>query len=141
MKNFCLLVVCCFVAGALLAHIKTAQAVDPFKKEFEAKYVKKDPGTEEEKALAAAVQKAKCNVCHVGTNRKNRNEYGKALDTFLDRKTDLKNKAKIQDALDKVAEMRSNPNDANSPTFGDLIKQGKLPGGEEPAQAAATGGP
>ena len=35
------------------------------------------------------------------------------------------------------AEMKSDPNDAASPTFGELIKQGKLPGGEDNAQAAA----
>ena len=139
MKNIGLLVLCGFIAGALLGQIESARAVDPFKKEFEAKYVKKDPATPEEQALAAAVQKAKCNVCHVGTNKKKRNAYGDALDAYLDRKTDLKNKAKIQEALDKVAGEKSKPGDPNSPTFGDLIKQGKLPGGEEEAQAAATG--
>lgn len=137
MKNFCLLVLCGVTVGTLLAHVETARAVDPFKKEFEAKYVKENPATPEEMAFAAAVKKAKCNVCHVGTKKKDRNAYGDALDALLDRKADLKNKPKIQEALDKVAEMKSDANDPASPTFGDLIKQGKLPGGEDDAQAKA----
>ena len=128
MKNFCLLVLCGFVAGTLFGRVEPARAVDAFKKEFEAKYVKKDGGTDEEKALAAAVSKAKCNVCHVGTKKKDRNDYGKALDTLLDKKD--KDSSKIQEALDKVSEMKSKSDDAASPTFGELIKQGKLPGGE-----------
>jgi hypothetical protein len=137
MKNFCLLCLFGFVAGALLAQVDTAHAIDPFKKEFEAKYVKAEPGTPEEMALTAAVKKAKCNVCHVGVKKKDKNAYGLALDALLDKKADAKDKAKIQESLDKVAEMKSDPNDAASPTFGELIKQGKLPGGEDTAQAAA----
>jgi hypothetical protein len=138
MKNACLLALVGFAAGTLLARLPLATAVEPFKKEFEAKYVKKDATTDAEKNLAAAAEKAKCNVCHVGKSKKNRNEYGKALGTLLTKK-DGKNTEKIQDALDKVAAMKSNPKDDSSPTFGDLIKEGKLPGGEEPAAAATTG--
>ena len=137
MKNLCLLLVCGFVVCTLLARIESAHAIDPFKKEFEAKYVKADPSTPEEKSLAAAVKQAKCNVCHVGTKKKDRNAYGDALDGLLDKKADIKNKAKIQDALDKVADMKSKKDDPNSPTFGELIKQGKLPGGEDATQSAA----
>jgi hypothetical protein len=136
MKNYCLLMVCGLAVGTLLAGVESARAVAPFKKEFEAKYVKTDPATPEEKALAAAVAQAKCNVCHVGTKKKDRNAYGEALNVLLDKKTDMKDTAKIQAALDKVAGMKSNPDDPNSPTFGELISQGKLPGGEETAQAA-----
>jgi hypothetical protein len=138
MKNFCLLLLCGFVAGTLLARLETAYAIAPFKKEFDDKYVKKDPTTPEEKALAAAVAEAKCNVCHVGKNKKDRNAYGEALNKLLDKKADMKDKAKIQAALDTVASEKSKADDPNSPTFGELIPQGKLPGGEEPAQAAAN---
>jgi hypothetical protein len=138
MKNICLLLLCGFVAGTLLARLETAYAIAPFKKEFDDKYVKKDPATPEEKALAAAVAEAKCNVCHVGKNKKDRNAYGEALNKLLDKKADMKDKAKIQAALDTVANEKSKADDPNSPTFGELIQQGKLPGGEEPAQAAAN---
>ncbi len=138
MKNFCLLLLCGFIAGTLLARIESAHAIAPFNKEFKAKYVKKDPTTSEETALAAAVKKTKCNVCHVGKKKKDRNAYGKALSELLDRKKDKKDKAKIQEALAKVAAMKSNPDDPSSLTFGELLDQGKLPcDEEETAQAAA----
>jgi len=136
MKNLCLLTLCGFLAGSLLAQIQPVLGVEAFKKEFINKYVKKDSDVPAEKALAEAVAKANCNVCHVGKNKKSRNEYGKALDELLDKKTDIKNAKKIQDALDQVSGKKSNANDARSPTFGELIKQGKLPGGEEPATAS-----
>ncbi len=117
------------IASSLI--VAPGYGIDAFKKEFDAKYVKKDPASDAEKALAVSVNKVKCNVCHVGKNKKARNEYGKALDHLLDRKADAKNKAKIQAALDEVANMKSDPKDDKSPTFGELIEQGKLPGGEE----------
>ncbi len=137
MKNFCLLVLLGFVAGNVLAHVESAHAVPPFKKEFDAKYVKTEPATPEEEALAAAVKEAKCNVCHVGKKKKDKNAYGVALGKLLDKKKDAKDAAKIQDALDKVAAMKADPNNADSPTFGELIMQGKLPILDENTQAAA----
>ena len=137
MKNFCLLLLFGFAFGTLLAQIESAYAIAPFKKEFDSKYVKKEPTTPEETALAAAVKKAKCNVCHYGKKKKDRNAYGEALSELLDRKKDMRNKAKIQEALDKVAAMKSDPDDPSAPTFGDLIKAGKLPS-EEPATKTAA---
>jgi hypothetical protein len=136
MKNFCLLALFGVTVGVLSAHLDSAHAIDPFKKQFEAKYVKAEPGTPEEQALAAAVKQAKCNVCHVGVKKKDKNAYGIALGELLDKKTDAKDKAKIQEALEKVAGMKSNPDDAASPTFGELIGQGKLPVAQDSAQAA-----
>ncbi len=135
MKNVFLLALCGFVTGTLLARIEPAYGVDAFKKEFESKYVKKDAADGPEKELAEAVTKAKCNVCHVGMNKKTRNDYGKALAKLL-KKTDAKNTAKIQEMLEKVAGEKSSASDGSSPTFGELIKQGKLPGGASAAPAA-----
>ncbi|MBI3838144.1 MAG: hypothetical protein HY288_09465 [Planctomycetia bacterium] len=137
MKNLCLLALSCFV---VLAVVQSAHAIPAFNKEFENKYVKKESTNDSEKALAAAVAKVKCNVCHMGKTKKVRNEYGKALDELLDKKTDIKDIPKIQAALEKVAGMKSNPNDPSSPTFGELLEQGKLPGGEESAAPAASDG-
>ena len=120
------------VCGA--AWTSTAKAIPTFKKQFEAKYVKKEGGSAEEQALAGAVKKIKCNVCHVGKKKKDRNAYGQALSELLDKKEDKKNLEKIDAALDTVAEQNSDPNDENSPTFGELIAQGKLPAGEEEAK-------
>jgi hypothetical protein len=60
-------------------------------------------------------------------SKKLRNAYGQALDELLDREADADNKAKIDAALDKVAGMKCDPKDSKSGTFGDRIKQGKLP--------------
>lgn len=126
MKKAVLILVC----GALVFSLtlSTASAIPPFAAEFKARYVKENPETDEEKALAAAVEKVKCNVCHMGKEKKERNAYGKALDELLDKKEDAKNKEKIQEALEAVEEMKA---DEDGPTFGELIKEGKLPGGEE----------
>jgi hypothetical protein len=119
-----------FGGMAFAMALPSAHAIPPFSKEFVAMYVKEKPESTEEKALAAEVEKAKCNVCHVGKDKKTRNEYGKALDVLLDKKTDAKEVEKIKASLKKVESERSDPKDPKSPTFGELIKAGKLPGGE-----------
>jgi hypothetical protein len=98
-----------------------AFAIKQFADEFKAVYV------EEGTPLAAEVEKAKCNVCHMGKSKKDRNAYGQALAELLDKKEDKDNKDKIRQALETVAAKPSAG--AGSPTFGDLIKEGKLPGG------------
>ena len=132
MKTFALTVlVAAFVLGLSL---NAAHAIAPFKKEFDEKYVKKDSSDAKDQEFASAVKKANCLVCH-GKNaegkedKKVRNPYGQALDKLLDKKEDAKNKEKIQAALETVAKEKSNPDDPSSPTFGDLISSGKLPGG------------
>jgi len=104
-----------------------AKADNAYRVEFVAKYVKADSNDAKDKAFAAAVDKAKCAICHEGKIKKNRNDYGKALAELLNRKTDVDNKEKIQAALKKVESKRSDPKNEKSPTFGELIKAGKLP--------------
>ena len=119
------------VAGAMLwGSTPSALAVKAFSDQFRAKYVKEKPANDKEKAFAEAVTKAKCLVCHEGKSKKNRNRYGKQLAELLDKKTDKENVEKIQKALDRVAKMKSEPKKKDSPTFGELIAAGKLPGGE-----------
>ena len=118
--------VCALGLGlALLAGsaARPAFAIKQFADEFKAVYVKE--GT----PLAAAVESAKCNVCHKGASKKDRNVYGQALAERLDKKEDKDNKDKIRAALAEVAALPSVPGDASSPTFGALIGEGKLPGG------------
>ncbi|MFM8733846.1 MAG: hypothetical protein ACKOC8_01420 [Pirellulales bacterium] len=112
-------VVAVMVAGSA----RDAFAIKQFADEFKAMYVK--DGT----PLAAAVETAKCNVCHAGKSKKERNAYGNALAERLDKETDKKDVAKIQAALKEVAGLPSDPAKADSPTFGSLIEEGKLPGG------------
>jgi len=114
------------VALVVGASSRPAFAIKEFFDEFKAAYVKPDSGDAAEKALAAEVETAKCNVCHAGSSKKDRNSYGSALAELLDKKEDKKDTAKIRAALEKVAAL---PSGEGKPTFGELIKQGKLPGG------------
>jgi hypothetical protein len=127
MKRFLILAI---VAALSLAVAPRAFAIRPFKVQFEKRYVKKDSVDPKDVAFKELVQKAGCAVCHVGEERKNRNGYGGALDPLLDHEADKDDAAKIRAALEKVEGLRSDPKDLNSPTFGELIKQGKLPAGE-----------
>jgi hypothetical protein len=102
---------------------RDAFAIKQFADEFKAMYVK--PGT----PLAAAVETAKCNVCHAGSSKKERNAYGHALAERLDKKEDAKNVEKIKKALEEVAALSSDPSKPDAPTFGKLIEEGKLPAG------------
>jgi len=103
-----------------------AWAVKPFKDAFEAKYVKAESGKPQGAALSKAAAEAKCNICHLGENKKQRNPYGVELAKLL-KKEDKDNKEKINAALEKVAKLHSDPKNPKSPTFGQLISQGKLP--------------
>lgn len=126
MKRACSWVICgSLVVSLSLASFGTALARPPYKKEFDAMYVKPE-GTDSEKALAAAVATAKCDVCHKGEKKKDRNAYGEALAKLL-KKDDAKNVEKIQKSLKEVEAEHSDAKDPKSPTFGDLIKAGKLP--------------
>lgn len=116
----------------------SANAMKPFRDEFMAKYVKPDSADAKGKAFAEAVETAKCSVCHQGKSKKVRNAYGRALNKFLN-EDDADNKEKIRAAFDKVAQLKSNPDDPNSPTFGDLIKAGKLPCGQPDSGVKKTG--
>ncbi len=103
-----------------------AYAVKGFHDAFVAAYVKADSEDAKDKAFAAAVEKAKCNICHQGKVKKNRNDYGKALASLIE-KTDADDKEKILAALKKVEAKHVDPKDEKSPTFGERIKAGKLP--------------
>lgn len=105
---------------------RPAFAIKQFFDEFKAVYVKPDSSDANDKALAAQVDTAKCNVCHAGSSKKERNAYGNALADLLDKKEDAKNVDKIRKALETVAAM---PSGTDGATFGDLLKQGKLPAG------------
>lgn len=74
---------------------------------------------------------AKCGLCHQGKkSKKNRNAYGAHLAELVDMKKDARNADKLKEALVTVAAMHSVEGDATSPTYGELIAEGKLPGGD-----------
>ncbi|MGQ9574053.1 MAG: aldose epimerase family protein [Thermoguttaceae bacterium] len=108
----------------------TAQVrADPtFRTAFVARYVNRASSDPKQKAFAQAVERARCNICHEGVDKKDRNAYGRALAGLLDRDRDAGNEERIRAALDKVALMKADPGDPASPTFGELIEAGILPG-------------
>ena len=61
---------------------------------------------------------AKCNVCHAGTDKKMRNDYGKALGGALGAPNE-KDIEKVKAALKKVEETNAG--------FAEKLKAGKLP--------------
>jgi hypothetical protein len=127
-----------------------AQALPPFFAEFQATYLKPDSENAQEKEFAALViEKVKCNVCHAaGKPKKERNAYGTQLAEIL-KKDNFKPerlkaepekvKEEIAAALAAVAAKKSG--DESSPTFGELLAQHKLPGGEAKADVAAADTP
>jgi mono/diheme cytochrome c family protein len=130
MKKLFALALTGLVSGGVWAAADAAWAIKPFSEVFIEVYVKPDSEVPAEKALADAVATVKCNVCHEGKSKKDRNAYGAALSDLLDKKEDAKAPAKIRAAIEKVATMPSDPANPASPTFGALIAEGKLPGGE-----------
>ncbi len=145
MTNVQRLCMCGGLAFAVVFGVQahSAHAIMTFWKEFEERYVKPDSEDPAEQAfakLASAKNKetGKCNVCHIkGKSKKYHNTYGKALAEFLD-KDDFKTKRRkeepeavkkeIQEAFDKAAKMHSDPDNKESPLFGKLMEEGKLPG-------------
>jgi hypothetical protein len=111
------------VAGTLVYGITlgTASARPKYKTEFDNLYVKEGaPQYSEALVKALPDGKSNCNVCHVGKDKKVRNDYGKAVGKFTGK--DQKDVAMIKEALEKAAAEKS-----GSTTFGNLIKEGKLP--------------
>lgn len=112
-----------FAGGA-----QSASAIAQFQKVFLDEYIE----NHENKEFAESIKKmkVKCLLCHQGKKRTNHNPYGKHLVPLLDKKKDMKDVDKIKAALEEVAKLHSDPKDDKSPTFGDLIKAGTLPGGK-----------
>lgn len=122
------LVVTAFVMAMFLGLVNTsAKAIPPFNEAFKKAYL-----GDNKSALFAAADKVKCNVCHEGTNKKMKNEYGVALGKLL-KKGDFskelidanpEGKAKeIADALKKVEAEKAK----DGKTFGEKLKAGTLP--------------
>jgi cytochrome c553 len=110
-------IACCAVLSALVVSGPEAQARPDYLKAFTSTYPK----------LKTEADTAKCGVCHPEEKKSVRNDYGKAFGTSLGEKN-LKmadNEKKITDAMKKTESEKSG---TEGKTFGDLIKDGKLPG-------------
>ena len=104
--------------GALwCAGPRPADARPQYNKAFQATYA-------DNKAVAGLADNAKCSACHVGAKKTDRNDYGMTLAKLVGAKNQM-DAAKIKDAL-KSAEAEKSGTEGK--TFGDLLKDGKLPG-------------
>ncbi|MBL8818905.1 MAG: hypothetical protein JNL58_22950 [Planctomyces sp.] len=74
--------------------------------------------------------KLTCAMCHPGTKKTDRNNYGLAVGKGLGKKNET-DEAKIKEAITKAEKEASK---TEGKTFGDLIKEGTLPGTNEVAQ-------
>ncbi|MFV1965486.1 MAG: hypothetical protein ACC628_08700 [Pirellulaceae bacterium] len=108
---------------AVVLNVRSSSAMPPFSKQFLETY--------KEAKIIEAAKKAKCNVCHFGKSKKNRNDFGKSLSKFIT-KADYKElkgdkealKKKIEDAFKSSLKEKSD----GGKTFGELIDTGTLPG-------------
>jgi hypothetical protein len=81
---------------------------------------------------ADAIKEQKCNVCHYGTTKKNRNDFGKALNKSIDATAykalkDEDNKEKLTEKIDAALKAAMKEKSADGKTFGSLIEAGQLP--------------
>lgn len=125
MKKFCVSLACLALLGMTAA---PAWAVPAFNEAFKKAYVK------DGSPLAEKVAEVKCNVCHVGKDKKEKNEYGMAVAKYLkkgdfagdskkyDPKSDEGQKA-LADGLQKAAAEKS----SSGKSFGELLQAGELP--------------
>lgn len=79
---------------------------------------------------AEGKKKLSCKTCHPGKTKKKRNDYGVALGKAIGKKNE-KDEDKIKKAFETIAKEKSGKD--KEKTFGELIKDGKLPGGDKEA--------
>jgi hypothetical protein len=86
----------------------------------------KDAFTQQYPGMKSAVEKVHCGVCHPtidNRTKEKRNDYGQALEKTIGGKNVL-GMDQIKQALLKIETAKS----TTGPTFGELLKSGKLPG-------------
>jgi hypothetical protein len=133
MKKVGIMLLCGLVAAMLVGYVGNADAFPDYPK-----VIDKVKGLEKIKAEAT---EAKCNVCHYGKSKKNRNDFGKALSKagLTKELYDKSREGKEGDAkLDAVAEILNEHvdkvlKDDEGKAFKERIEAGKLPA-ENPAE-------
>lgn len=123
MKRFVLILVMGLVAfGFNVMSTRPVSARPQYKAKFEEM-------TKNSKA-AESIKEAKCNVCHFGMSKKNRNDFGKAVNKTMNKeiydslKSDKEQLAKKVEEAIKAAFKEKSP---EGKTFGELIEAGQLP--------------
>ena len=123
MKRFAMLVVVCLLA--LVFNVLTSQQVSA-RPEYKGRL---EEATKKSKA-ADAIKEQKCNVCHYGKSKKNRNDFGKAVNKGITEENykELKgDEEKLEKCIDAAISGALKEKGADGKTFGDLIEAGQLP--------------
>ncbi len=120
MRNLGLVLVSLFMVGLV---VQTAEARPDYKKAATAKW--------SESKIAEILKTEKCNLCHYGKTKKNRNDLGKALikcGLTKEKYTELKSdKPKLLKYATEILTKAEGEKSANGKKFGELIKAGKDP--------------
>jgi len=114
----------------LAAIASPALAVEEFFEGFKAKYVKPKSEKEGDVLLVAAVEQARCSICHPGEDTHRLTSYGSLVNWRIN-KYDKDKKKKIQEALKEVGALKVNSKDPKSPTYEELFREGQLPPASE----------
>lgn len=113
-----------------LAWASTADADPKFWRQWEKYYTDPDSTDPAEQAWTQKVRKARCTVCHVGRDKKNKNHYGMWLSRYLDRDAHQDDNRRIIKTMEVVENASADPNDEDGISFGELFRQKRLPTGE-----------
>lgn len=133
MKKVCVLFV--LALGVIAFGVHRASALPPINVQWHEKYAALKGEVE---AKLGTESTAKCNVCHVGKSKKDKNDYGKAVGKFVTKAGITKIKEEAGDDLDKATaatkkyileglEKAEGEKSTSGKTFGEIIKSGKLP--------------
>jgi hypothetical protein len=72
----------------------------------------------------------KCNVCHYGKTKKNRNDFGKAVNATMNEdvyKSMKEDKEKLKKKIDEALRSALKAKSPSGKTFGQLMEAGELP--------------
>ena len=125
MKRFALLFVACLVALAFnMLATPTASARMEYKLQLEE--------ITKNSKFADTIKEHKCNVCHYGKSKKNRNDFGKAVNKTMNEDAYKKlkaeeNKEKLTKKIDEALKAAMKEKSPSGKTFGELIDAGELP--------------
>lgn len=114
---------------AVVASTEKAQAIPAFAKAFTERYV----NTSKNADFVAAAKEKKCNLCHFGTSKKNKNDFGKAFAKHFKKANYSSTRVREEaDAVKKefdegLKKVLAEKNPAGK-TYKSLIDAGKLPG-------------
>ena len=127
MKKFA--VVLAIAAVAFIGTSEKAKAIPAFAKAFTERVI----NTSKNADFVAAAKEAKCNLCHFGTSKKNKNDFGKAFAKHFKKANYSSTRVREEAAAVKkefdegLKKVLAEKNPAGK-TYQSLIEGGSLPG-------------